>query len=118
MEDSLDEITEFFSCNLALSPDPNTAGMSDDLADHVLRLTGRSVRVLLPLPTNRPLGDVVRPYVGRHAGWGLAETEIAREMRVSQSRERDNLRWVQAADGAGGSDLRVLEPLPVVGMLL
>ena len=80
MEDSLDEITEFFSCNLALAPDPDTAGMSDDLADHVLGLAGRGVRVLLPLPTDRPLGDVVRPHVGSHAGRGLAETERRREM--------------------------------------
>ena len=76
MEDSLDEITEFFSCNLTLAPDPDAAGMSNDLADHMLGLAGRSVRVLLSLPADGPLGDVVRPDVGRHTGRGLAETEI------------------------------------------
>ena len=76
MEDPLDKITELLGCNLALAPDPDTAGMSDDLADHVLGLAGRSVRVLLPLPTDRPLGDVVRPHVGGNTGRGLAETEM------------------------------------------
>ena len=100
MEDSLDKITEFFSSNLTLSPDPDTAGVSDDLTDHVLRLTGRGLGVLLPLPTDGPLGDVVRPDVGSHAGRGLTEG------------------GVQATDRARGPDLRVLEPLAVVGVLL
>ena len=75
MENTFDKITEFFGCNLALAPDPDAAGLPDDLADHVLGLGGRGVRVLLPLPTDRPLGDVVRPHVRRHAGGGLAKTE-------------------------------------------
>ena len=89
MEDSLDEITEFFSCNLTLAPDPNTAGVSDDLADHVLGLAGRSVRVLLPLPTDRPLGDVVRPHVRRHAGRGLAETATKDSVSATHLQEGD-----------------------------
>ena len=100
MEDSLDEITEFFGSNLALAPDPDTARVADHLAHHVLRLAGRRVRVLLPLPADGPLGDVVRPHVGGHAGGGLAEG------------------GVESADWSGGPDLRVLEPLPVVGVLL
>ena len=83
MEDSLDEITEFFSCNLALPPDPDTAGMSDHLADHVLGLAGRGVRVLLPLPTDRPLGDVVRPDVRRHGGRGLAVAGAGKQNWIS-----------------------------------
>ena len=90
MEDSLDEITEFFSCNLALAPDPDTARVPDDLADHVLGLAGWSVGVLLPLPTDRPLGDVVRPHVGGNTGRGLAETEISREIeKCSPSCHKD-----------------------------
>ena len=96
MEDSLDKITEFFSCDLALAPDPYAARVADDLADHVLGLAGRRVRVLLPLPADGPLGDVVRPHVGGHAGGRLAEG------------------GVQTTDGPGGPDLRVLQPLAVV----
>ena len=89
MEDSLDEITEFFSCNLALPPDPDTAGMSDDLADHVLGLGGRRVRVLLPLPADGPLGDIVRPHVRRHAGRGLAETATKNFVSATHLQEGD-----------------------------
>ena len=75
MVDSFDKITEFLGGDLALTPDTNTARVPDDLAHHVLRLAGRCVSVLLPLPTYRPLGDIVRPHVGSHTGRSLAETE-------------------------------------------
>ena len=100
MEDPLDKITELLGCNLALAADADAAGLADDLADHVLGLGGRRVRVLLPLPADGPLSDVVRPDVGSHTGRGLTEG------------------WVQATDRARGPDLRVLEPLAVVGVLL
>jgi hypothetical protein len=47
--------------------------MTDDLADHVLGLRWRGIRVLFPFPADWPLGDVVRPDVGRDAGWGFAK---------------------------------------------
>ncbi len=47
--------------------------MTDDLADHVLGLRWRGIRVLFPFPANWPLGDVVWPDVGRDAGWSFAK---------------------------------------------
>ena len=49
--------------------------MAYNLADHVLRLGWRRVRVLLPFPTDRPFCDVVRPDVRRYARRRLTETE-------------------------------------------
>ena len=80
MENTFDKITEFFGCYLALAPDADAAWFPDDLADHVLRLGGRRVRVLLPFPANWPLGDVIRPDVRSHAGRGLAKTENITEV--------------------------------------
>jgi hypothetical protein len=49
--------------------------MTDDLADHVLGLRWRGIRVLFPFPADWPLGDVVWPDVGRDAGWSFAKAE-------------------------------------------
>ena len=75
MENTFNKITEFLGSDLALTPDAYTAGVADHLADHVLRLTRGRVRVLLPLATYWPLGDVIRPHVRSNARRGLAETE-------------------------------------------
>ena len=83
MENTFDKITEFFGSNLALAPDADAAGLAYHLAHHVLRLRGGRVRMLLALPTDGPLRDVVWPHVRRHAGWGLTKTEIDR----AQSRD-------------------------------
>jgi hypothetical protein len=47
--------------------------MTDDLADHVLGLRWRGIRVLFPFPADWPLGDVVWPDVGRDARWSFAK---------------------------------------------
>ena len=75
MENTLYKITEFFGGDLTLALDTNAAWVTNHLAHHVLRLTGGRVTVLLPLPADRPLGDVIRPHIGSHAGRSLAETE-------------------------------------------
>ena len=78
MENTFDKITEFFGSNLALAADADAARLPDDLADHVLRLRGGRVRVLLPLAADGPLGDVIRPHVRSNTRRGLAKTEITR----------------------------------------
>lgn len=83
VEVSLHEITELARGDLALSADTDTAGVPDDLAHHVFRLRGRRVRVLLPLPANRPFCDVIRPDVRRYAGWCLAKTEKEIDFKFS-----------------------------------
>ena len=89
VEDSLYKITELLGSNLALAADADAAGLADDLADHVLGLGGRRVRVLLPLPADGPLGDVVRPHVRRHAGRGLAETATKDSVSATHLQEGD-----------------------------
>ena len=84
MENTFDKITEFFGSNLALAPDADAARLPDDLADHVLRLRGGRVRVLLPLAADGPLGDVIRPHIRSHTGRGLAKTE-KQEVRTALS---------------------------------
>ena len=64
--------------------------MPDDLADHVLGRVGHLVAVQevgLP-PADGPLGDVVRPDVGSHAGGGLA---------VAVGKERITLSWCRVS---------------------
>lgn len=75
MKHSFDKITEFLGCDLALALDADAAGVADHLTHHVLRLAGGRVAVLLPLPTYRPLGDVVWPHIWSNTGGSLAETE-------------------------------------------
>ena len=83
MEDSLYKITELLGSNLALAADADAAGVADDLADHVLRrVAGRRLLQVLHVslaPTDRPLGDVVRPDVRRHGGRGFAVAVEERE---------------------------------------
>ena len=95
MENTFDKITEFFGCNLALAPDADAAGLPDDLADHVLRLRGGRVRVLLPLAADGPLGDVVRPHVRSHARGGLAKTEIIPRLKLREMRGTNNTGFVK-----------------------
>ena len=97
MENTFDKITEFFGCNLALAPDADTAGLAYDLAHHVLSLRGRRVCVLLPFPANWPLGDVIRPHVGSHAGRGLAKTEniTRRSVQCQELRGQNNAGFVK-----------------------
>ena len=97
MENTFDKITEFFGCNLALAPDTDAARLPNDLADHVLRLRGRRVRVLLPFPADWPLSDVVRPNVTRHAGRGLAKTEniTRRSVQCQELRGQNNAGFVK-----------------------
>ena len=78
MENTFDKITEFFGSYLALAADADAARLPDDLADHVLRLGGGRVRVLLPLAADGPLGDVIRPHVRSNTRRGLTKTEITR----------------------------------------
>ena len=49
MEDTLDEVAELLGGDLALAANADAAGVTDHLADHVLRLGGRGVRMLLLL---------------------------------------------------------------------
>lgn len=64
----------------ALSVDTDAAWVTYDFAHHVLRelvfrspsLDGR-LRLGICLPADRPFGDVVGPFVGVHAGRGVAE---------------------------------------------
>ena len=106
MEDPLYKITELLGSNLALAADADAAGLADDLADHVLGLGGRRVRVLLPLPADGPLGDVVRPHVRRHAGRGLAETATKDSVSATHLQEGDW--WKDRGCGCSSTKVNML----------
>ena len=76
VEGAPDKLAVLGGGDLALAPDPDAAGVPDDLADHVLcRPMAAGLQVLLHVrlpPADRPLGDVVRPDVRGHRGRCLA----------------------------------------------
>ena len=76
MEGAPDKLAVLGGGDLALAPDPDAAGVPDDLAYHVLcRPVAAGLQVLFNVSlaaADRPLGDVVGPDVRGHRGWSFA----------------------------------------------
>lgn len=69
MEISGDKVAVLPSCDAAFTVDADTARMANHFAHHVLRgviLEAESLRKLIILATDGPLGDVIWPFVRRN----------------------------------------------------
>lgn len=87
MEGAAHKVTILLGGDLTLSPDTHTTRVANDLANHVLSsmALGRlQIAQVGLLPTNGPLGYIIRPDVGGHAGRSFTITAI----KMSQSRSR------------------------------
>ena len=76
VEHTFHKITELLGGNLTLASYAYTARMTNHFAHHVLSLRWWCVCVLLAFSAYRPLCDIIRPDVGRHASRSLTKSEI------------------------------------------
>ena len=74
-----DEVAVLARRDAALARDAHAARVADHLAHHVLGsviLEAEALRKLIVLPTDRPLGDVVRPLVRCDRGRRIAVLRV------------------------------------------
>lgn len=86
MEVTVDEVAVLLGGDAALAVHAGAAGMADDLAHHVLRrvvFESRAVGERIRFTADRPLGDVVGPFV-----------RCDRRRRIAEL-------WIQSTDAAG-----------------
>lgn len=79
MKGAPNKVAVLLGGDLALAMYPDTAGVPDHLADHVLgQLVSWTIllhgELGVGLATYRPLRYIVRPFVGVHAGRSIAES--------------------------------------------
>lgn len=86
---ALYKIAVLLSSNRTGTMNPNATGVTYDFASHVFGSCyfTRSIflSVSLGLPTDRPLGDVVRPFVRGHRGWRFAKPKKMASLKSFQS---------------------------------
>lgn len=91
MEVPVDEITIFSGSDAALTVDTDTARVAYHLANHVLGgviLESESLRELIIFAADRPLCDVIRPFVRGDGSWSVA------------------ILWIETTNAAGNASTR------------